>query len=62
MGPKLFLWYVNDIVISIDPDCKLLLYADDNTILFTQSEPDQIVNKLGKILESCTDWLVDNKL
>ena len=46
---------------SIDPDCKLLLYADVSTILFSRSDPDQIANKLGIVLESCSDWLVDNK-
>ena len=49
-------------VISIDPDCKLLLYADDSTILFSHKDPDQIAHKVGKVLESCSDWLVDNKL
>ena len=33
--------------ISINPDCKLLLYADHSTIL---------------VLESFSEWLVDNKL
>ena len=49
-------------VISIDPDYKLLLYTDDSTILFSHSDSDQIANKLGKVLESCIDWLVDHKL
>ena len=49
-------------VISIDPDCKRLLYADDSTLLFSHKDPDQIANKLGKVLESCSEWLVDNKL
>ena len=62
MGPLLFLCYVNDIVISIDSDCKLLLYADDSTILFSHNDPDVIASKLGKVLGSCSSWLVDNKL
>ena len=49
-------------MISIDPDCKLLLNADDSTIMFSQKDPDQIAHKLGKVLESCSDRLVDNKL
>ena len=53
---------MNDVVISIDPDCKLLLYADDSIIYFSHKDPDQIAHKLGKVLESCSDWLVDNKL
>ena len=49
-------------VISVDPDCKLLLYADDSTILFSHRDQDQFASKLSKVLESCSDWLVDKKL
>ena len=62
LGPLLFLCYVNDMVTSIDPDCKLLLYADDSTILFSHTDPDQTAIKLGKVLESCSEWLIDNNL
>lgn len=62
LGPLLFLCYVNDMSISINSDCKLLLYADDSTIIFSHKNPDIISNKLGKELESCSNWLVDNKL
>ena len=58
----LFLCYVNDMVISIDSDCKRLHYADDSTILFSHKDPDVIASKLGKVLESCSSWLFDNKL
>ena len=44
LGLLLFLCYVNDMVISIDPDGKLLLYANDSTILYSHSDPDQIAN------------------
>ena len=49
-------------IISIDPDCKLILYADDSAILFSHRDPNIISEKLGKVLESCNEWLVDNKL
>ena len=62
LGPLLFLCYVNDMSISINSDCKLLLYADDSTILFSHKNPNFIAEKLGKELESCSKWLVDNKL
>ena len=48
--------------ISIQSDCNLLLYADDSTIIFSHKDPDVISQKLGKELESCSHWLVDNKL
>ena len=62
LGPLLFLCYINDMVVSVDPESKLLLYADDSTILFSHTDPDFISKKLGKVLESCSRWLVDNKL
>ena len=62
LGPLLFLCYVNDMSISINSDCKLLLYADDSTIMFSHKNPEFISQKLGQELESCSEWLVDNKL
>ena len=62
LGPLLFLIYVNDMSLSIDRDCKLILYADDSAILFSHTCVDFISKKLGKVLESCSDWLVENKL
>ena len=62
LGPLLFLCYVNDMATSIDADCKLILYADDSAILFSHRDPETISMKLGTALESCSDWLVDNKL
>ena len=50
LGPLLLLCHVNDMVISIDPDCKLLVYPDGSTLMFSHSDPDQIANKLGKSL------------
>jgi hypothetical protein len=48
--------------ISIDKECKLILYADDRAILFAHKNPSIISQKLGQTLESCSSLLVDNKL
>ena len=62
LGPLLFLIYVNVTHVSIDSDCKVLLYADDSCILFSHRDPEVICSKLSKMLKQCHDWLVDNKL
>ena len=54
LGPLLFLCYVNDMFTSVSVDCKLILYADDSAILFSHKNPE--------VMESCSSWLVDNKL
>jgi hypothetical protein len=40
LGPHLFLIYVSDVASSIDPDCKLILYAENSAILFSHKNPD----------------------
>ena len=62
LGPLLFLCYINDMSISIDQGCKLMLYADDSAILFSHKDPEIISQKLACALESCNNWLIDNKL
>ena len=60
LGPLLFLCYVNDMAISVK--CKLLLYADDSALIVSGSNPQSIADTLSKELESCRQWLMDNKL
>ena len=60
LGPLLFLCYVNDMPISIK--CKLLLYADDSALIISGTDPKRIAEELSKELESCQQWLKDNKL
>ena len=62
LGPLLFLCYVNDMSMSISGECKLMLYADDSAILYSHKNPRVISERLGQELESCSKWLVDNKL
>ena len=48
--------------ISISSECTLLLYADDSAIHFSHKDPEVMSRKLSSKLESCSKWLVDNKL
>ena len=54
LGPFLFLCYINDMELSISSECKLLLYADDSAILFSNKDPRDISDKLGLELEMCS--------
>ena len=51
--------------ISVDSDCKLLMYTDDSAIfstIFSHKDPYVVAQKLDCILDSRNKWLVDNKL
>ena len=52
LGPLLFLCYVNNMVISVSADCKLILYADDSAILFAHKNHEVISQKLSNVMES----------
>ena len=63
LGPLLFFKiYVNDMQISLNSDCKLVLYAGDNAIFYAHKSPQVILDKLSQALDNCSEWLIDNKL
>ena len=62
LRPLLFACYINDIIVSIDADSKLILYADDSAILFAHKDADFISQNLITVMKSCSELFVDNKL
>ena len=60
LGPILFLCYINDMSISLN--CRLSLYADDSTLIASGKSVESLSTFLTGQLESCSRWLVDNKL
>ena len=60
LGPLLYLCYSNDMVTSVKN--KLLLYADDSVIISSDTNPDVVARDLSLDLESCNNWLINNKL
>ena len=46
---------------SVSADCKLILYADDSAKLFAYKDPEVKSQKLSELIESCSNWFVDNK-
>ena len=60
LGPILFLCYINDMSASLR--CKLSLYADDSALIASGSSVAELSSYLSNELESCSKWLIDNKL
>ena len=60
LGPTLFLCYVNDMATCLN--CRLSLYADDSSLIFSGKEADDIAAFLSRELSSCQKWLIDNRL
>ena len=47
---------------SISLNCKLSLFADDSTVIGSNSYVENLFQFLSSHLESCSKWLMDNKL
>ena len=61
LGPLLFLLYVNDINLAIK-NTNFKLFADDTTIYTSDTNIDNIINKLNIDLESINQWCVFNNM
>lgn len=46
----------------ISVTCKLLLHADGSKLIVSDSDPEVIADTLSYELNSCRQWLIDNKL
>jgi len=63
LGPLLFLLYVNDLVLSCNPDeGKLVLFADDTTLLIRNSDPAKLIESVNRELGAFSQWFRANKL
>ena len=61
LGPTLFILFINDIVLSVSDDTKVLLYADDMKIwrkIATTSDQ----NDLQRDLDNLYAWSITNKM
>ena len=63
LGPLLFLLYMNDITNSfIDPDIKVVLYADDTNIFVAGPSKEATYIKANKVLECVSKFMKCNLL
>lgn len=61
MGSLLFLLYINGIF-ELNLNGTLLLYADDDTLVFLNTDIATIEAKLQEDLHTIADWLCAHKL
>lgn len=61
LGPTLFLIYINDLCKSV-PNVELVLFADDTTLLVSDSKLDVVQRRMGEAKSSALEWFASNKL
>ena len=61
LGPLLFILYINDIV-NTSNMLQFILFADDTTILFSDTDISNKVDLINTELKEVTNWFKSNKL
>jgi hypothetical protein len=62
LGPLLFLLYNNDLSLGMNTDIKLLLYADDTSVLVSGNNMHEIEAKSRIVLNTLNHWFTSNVL
>jgi len=59
---SIFLIYINDLPYLAPIDTKILLYADDTSIIVTSPNLEKFETKKGKLFEDINKWFQVNQL
>jgi hypothetical protein len=62
LGPLFFLLCINDLPKTVSNVSKLVLFADDNSILVTNHSPTEFTNGINKVFGNINDWFRINLL
>jgi hypothetical protein len=62
LRPLLYLLYINDLPSGIGIDRKLLLYADDTSLLISGPDICDIQTQLMMVLDNLNNWFMKNDL
>jgi len=62
LGSLLFLLYINDLSLSISKLANLILFADDTTIIISNTNPEEFKNNINSVMTEITTWFENNLL
>jgi len=62
LGPLLFLLYINDLPQITNENSKIILYADDTSVIIANPNPTNFENNVNKLFQDVNRWFDTNLL
>jgi len=62
LGPLLFVMYLNDLSLSISKLANPILFADDTSIIMSNTNPEEFKNNINSVMTKITNWFQSNLL
>ena len=62
LGPLLFLLYINDLPQITNDNSKIVLFADDTSMIVTNPNPLVLKKSVNKIIQDINEWFNTNLL
>ena len=61
LGPLLFLIYINDLPTLINKDNNIVLFADDTSVIITDTDRDDFTRNVNKLFKNINNWIKKKK-
>jgi hypothetical protein len=62
LGPLLFLLYINNLLQITNENSKIVLFADDTSMIITNPNPSNFEKSVNKIIQDINEWFNTNLL